>query len=124
MILNKRMQKVASRVANIQHLLFVYGTLRKGEEAHFKMDGSVDFGTVKTSPNYKIIQEPTFIGLIDGNESVQGELYGISSEKLFELDNWEDLIFRRSAIILEDGRVADCYKLQKEVIQKAVETKS
>jgi len=55
---------------------------------------------------------------------LQGELYGISSEKLFELDNWEDLIFRRSAIILEDGRVADCYKLQKEVIQKAVETKS
>jgi gamma-glutamylcyclotransferase (GGCT)/AIG2-like uncharacterized protein YtfP len=106
------------------HLLFVYGTLRSGEEAAFKMEGAQLLGECLTSPRYRLVQKPSFLGLVDGDESVPGELYAVSPEKLMELDEWEDNIFRRSSITLRDGRIADCYKLQDKLIQDVARLKS
>lgn len=100
-----------------QHLLFVYGTLREGDEAHFKMEGATSLGRCSTSPKYRIVEKPDFRGLVDGQTSVDGELYAVTPDKLLELDDWEDQIFRRSAVVLEDGRIADCYKLQDKLIK-------
>lgn len=104
-----------------RHLLFVYGTLKSGEEAHDKMTGAENLGTVTTAPKYKLLEKPTFLGLVDGSEKASGELYAVTPEKLLELDAWEDLIFRRSAIVLEDGRIADCYKLQDKLIHQVAD---
>jgi gamma-glutamylcyclotransferase (GGCT)/AIG2-like uncharacterized protein YtfP len=100
-----------------RHLLFVYGTLKSGEEAHFKMAGATSLGKCFTSPKYSILEKPDFLGLVNGGTAVEGELYAVDPEKLLELDDWEDQIFRRSAIVLDDGRVVDCYKLQDGLIR-------
>ena len=95
--------------------LFVYGTLMRGEEAAFKMDGARLIGRCRTQPWYELcVLGDDFEALArGGKDAVLGELYEVSFEKLLELDAWEYSIYERGYIHLEDGSVADAYVLRR-----------
>lgn len=94
--------------------IFVYGTLMRGEEAHFKLRGAKFLGATRTAPAYELrTLGNDFEALAHGGqEAVPGELYQVSFEKLLELDDWEYSIYARQYIRLEDGSVADAYVLR------------
>lgn len=107
------MQREAVRYAITSGRLFVYGTLMSGEEANYKMDGSTLIGQINTAPLYYLVSLMAlgegYYGLEHGGrESVPGELYHVSLEKLAELDAWEEH-YQREYVMLEDGKVAEAY---------------
>lgn len=99
--------------AMTQGLLFVYGTLMRGQSGHDQMKGAKFLGKARTAPvyNLKTLEgDRTFEGLVkDGEKSIPGELYQVSYPQLAKLDDWEWDVYRREMIKLEDGRLADAY---------------
>ena len=93
---------------------FVYGTLMCGEEAHDKMHGARFLAQICTEPQYSLkTLADDFEALVrGGRDSIPGELYQVSFEKLLELDRWEYEIYVRDYVYLEDGSVADAYLLR------------
>lgn len=101
--------------------LFVYGSLRRGAEEHHKMEGAKFVESAHTVPRYRLVPVRSFHALTTGSESVSGELFEVSMEKLLELDDWEYGIFARHVIELEGGKLADAYMLVvRPIIQRIV----
>jgi gamma-glutamylcyclotransferase (GGCT)/AIG2-like uncharacterized protein YtfP len=94
------------------YLLFVYGTLKTGEEGHDEISDIVFLGKTKTQPKYQIVKLNDLSGIKNGDESVYGELYVVTSEKLNQLDNYEYKLYDRRLIDLASGRKAFAYFLK------------
>jgi len=93
-------------------LLFVYGTLRKGEEADYLLNEAKFLGPTKTASGYELIPyQKDYTALITGKGKVAGELYEVSDKLLSALDNYEDDIYMRTSIKLEDGTRAEAYMM-------------
>jgi len=75
------------------------------------MLGATFLGVTSTVPLYRLAPIRDFHGLANGTESVEGELFEVSAEKLLELDDWEYDIFARQVVQLVDGHLADAYML-------------
>lgn len=89
--------------------LFVYGTLRAGEEAGHKMAGTTFLGETETAPECALVDiGDGCAGMVPGGESVPGELYLVGPEKMVELDEWEER-FTRKRVQLSDGTRAWAY---------------
>lgn len=75
----------------MQHLVFVYGTLRRGESNHHYLTGSQLLGLFDTPPEYALYDLGPYPGLVEGHQSISGEVYLIDDETLTKLDVLEDV---------------------------------
>jgi gamma-glutamylcyclotransferase (GGCT)/AIG2-like uncharacterized protein YtfP len=75
----------------MQHLVFVYGTLRKGESNSHHLVNSEFVGFCNTPPHYALYDLGPYPGLIEGEQSVVGEVYRIDDLTLADLDILEDI---------------------------------
>ncbi len=73
------------------HLIFVYGTLRRGGSDHFRMAGAefVALGSI-TGRIYRINWYPGLM-LDPAGDEIRGEVYAVDSELLSSLDVFEGL---------------------------------
>ena len=74
-------------------LLFVYGTLMRGESAHTLLGADARFvGSAQTEPRFTLLDMGEYPALVDGGcTAVRGELYEIDARLLAALDRYEDV---------------------------------
>lgn len=84
----------------MQHLVFVYGTLRQGESNHHFLEASQCLGSYETQPEFALYDLGDYPALIEGHQSIQGEVYLIDAKTLQRLDILEDVPveYRRETI--------------------------
>ncbi|CAM3570731.1 Gamma-glutamylcyclotransferase family protein YtfP [Vibrio aerogenes CECT 7868] len=75
----------------MEHLVFVYGTLRQGESNHFLLRDSQFLGFWTTPPDYALYDLGEYPGMIPGRESICGEVYAVNETCLAALDKLEDI---------------------------------
>lgn len=75
----------------MQHLVFVYGTLRQGERNHNYLLGNQCLGHCETSPHYALYDLGSYPAVIEGHDSILGEVYLIDDQTLSHLDQLEDV---------------------------------
>lgn len=73
----------------MQHLVFVYGTLRHGESNHTYLQHSQLLGQFETKPEYALYDLGAYPGLVEGHQSVHGEVYLVDEHTLAQLDIWK-----------------------------------
>jgi len=90
----------ANREKSVQHLVFVYGTLRQGESNHNYLTDSEQLGRFDTQPEYALHDLGPSPGLVAGHQSIHGEVYRVDEETLAKLDVLEDVPveYRRETI--------------------------
>jgi gamma-glutamylcyclotransferase (GGCT)/AIG2-like uncharacterized protein YtfP len=85
-------------------LLFVYGSLRRGESGHDQLGDAIFLGAVSLSGFKRLRYSQTIMPSIP-SDTVRGELYQIHPKVLPSLDAWEASGgFYRRVAKLEDGR--------------------
>lgn len=75
-------------------VLFVYGTLKRGERNYFRLADQEFLGTVTTAAKYRVIDLGPHPGLIRDATSglaVHGELFAVDARCLTELDAFEEV---------------------------------
>lgn len=80
---------------NYDHIIFVYGTLKKNCVANDMLRDSQYLGTARTKPLYQLYScgsYPALIKVSNGN-TVDGELYGIKEEQKNRLDVYEGVSY-------------------------------
>ncbi|MBJ95723.1 MAG: gamma-glutamylcyclotransferase [Rickettsiales bacterium] len=95
-------------------LLFVYGTLLRGQRNHHFLGGSEFIAAVRTAPVYRLVSLGSFPALREaGNHSIPGELYAVSNTVLLRCDALEGHphFYLRRHIELADGRRPVSYVL-------------
>ncbi|MDC0611280.1 gamma-glutamylcyclotransferase [Vibrio sp.] len=82
------------------HLVFVYGSLRKGESNHWYLESSQFIGAFATEPEFAMYDLGPYPGIVEGSFSVRGEVYQIDDDTLHHLDELEDVPveYRRETI--------------------------
>lgn len=75
----------------MQHLLFVYGTLRSGECNHHLLETSQLLGSHETLPEYTLYDLGAYPAVIEGHSAIQGEVYLIDDATLAEVDKLENV---------------------------------
>ena len=101
-------------------LLFVYGTLKRGERNHPLLMDEKYLGDTGTSPNYLLVDLGPYPGMVEkphGGFSVQGELFEIPYSLLIELDKIEGspYLFHLEPIFLNDGSKAFSYLYKQSI---------
>lgn len=75
----------------MRHLVFVYGTLLRGEVNHGLLEGADFVGEHRTEPRFTLVRLGAYPGLISGGRTaVSGELYRVDHAGLKALDRLED----------------------------------
>ncbi len=96
-------------------LLFVYGTLKRGDCRHRHMAGAKFLGQAVTSPGYRMFFLDDYPGLSEDSRGgqIEGELYEVSTALLAHLDDVEgvaDECFVRRPIQLDPpGESVEAY---------------
>ena len=75
----------------MQHLLFVYGTLRRGECNHHLLEHAQLLGNHETLPEYTLYDLGAYPAVIEGHSSILGEVYLIDDTTLKAVDRLEDV---------------------------------
>ncbi|OLQ92064.1 gamma-glutamylcyclotransferase [Vibrio ponticus] len=75
----------------MQHLVFVYGTLRRGESNHHFLSAAQFLGLHETAAEYAMYDLGAYPAVISGHQSIFGEVYLIDNEILNSLDRLEDV---------------------------------
>jgi len=93
-----------------QPLLFVYGSLKRGQRAHHLLQGLPWLGQAWL-PGACLHDLGPFPMAVLGEGSIQGELYGVSEADLAALDRFEGAprLYQRHWLNLADGRSAWVY---------------
>lgn len=93
-------------------LLFVYGTLKDGEENHFRLKKSKFVGIALTKPEYHLFfvdtDSPDIHKPKKDGKVVEGELYIVPQDIIKEIDDYEKP-YKRHKIELDDGTKAQAY---------------
>lgn len=99
-------------------LLFVYGTLMRGESAHGLLGADARFvAEACTEPRFTLLDMGEYPALVEGGTTaVRGELFEIDGALLPSLDAYEDVpeMYARRSIEV-DGRIAVAYVLRPEL---------
>lgn len=73
-----------------KHLVFVYGTLRRGGANHYMLADSNFLGRYVTEPRYTMFRLGQFPAVVArGNSPIAGEIYRVSDEVFALLDELE-----------------------------------
>ena len=94
--------------------LFVYGSLKCGEQAHHLLAGAWREAD-GVLPGFKLIEHKGFPSLQRGQHLISGEVYRIRTEQWSVLDAWEEVptVYCRSQVPLQDGRIVWVYEAPK-----------
>jgi len=98
-------------------MLFVYGTLMRGQRNHRYLEGARFLGAVRTQARYTLVSLGSFPALREqGISSVPGELYSVGPSILAALDVLEGHpdFYRRAQVYLDDGRSVTSYLLPEQ----------
>jgi gamma-glutamylaminecyclotransferase len=93
-------------------VLFVYGTLMRGERAHELLGRARCLGLARTAPLFELADLGAYPALVrGGSTAVVGELYEPDWETLASLDIYEGCpdLFRRESIELDGGGRCEAY---------------
>ncbi|MCA9542465.1 MAG: gamma-glutamylcyclotransferase, partial [Myxococcales bacterium] len=93
-------------------VVFVYGTLRRGEVSHHLLRGARFVDTTRTAPCFTLYQIDWYPALVArGQTSVVGELYVVDEALLARLDEYEGCpeSYARPLIPLVCSRAAEGY---------------
>jgi len=96
-------------------LLFVYGTLLRGEPNHPQLSNAVFVRSARTEPRYELVNLGGYPALLeDGTTAVSGEVYDVDPELLARLDEFEEVpeLYERKSIRLIEGAV-DAYVMSR-----------
>lgn len=105
-----------------QHLVFVYGTLMKGEQHHEVLMHTKFVGPSETLPSYDLVQIDYYPAMIPGGgTTIRGELYEVDDATLAKLDELEEVphYYVRETIALADGKKALAYVMPKDRVDRA-----
>ena len=73
-------------------LIFVYGTLRRGERNHAQMGRARFLRSATTAPRYQLVNLGSYPALLEGGDTaVHGEIYEVDDHYLPQLDAFEDV---------------------------------
>lgn len=103
------------------HLLFVYGTLKKGFPRHRVLQNARYIGIAKTVPEYGMYAFRGFPALVDKNMAnfpsyVFGELYEVDDQTIAEVDVIEGVdsnLFKRALVNLDSITMSNLPTCQK-----------
>jgi gamma-glutamylaminecyclotransferase len=96
-------------------VLFVYGSLLRGQSNHFWMRAARYLGEASTEPRFELLDLGPFPALVaGGSTAVHGELYEVDAVLLARLDVFEDVpeMYRRDVVQLQGQASAQAYLLQ------------
>ena len=91
------------------HLLFIYGTLKRGDVRAYLLQGQTFLGEASTAPRYRLFNTGDYPALVEvepldlGGRSIQGELWAIDEDCLDRLDEEEGVdegLYERRAVEL------------------------
>jgi gamma-glutamylcyclotransferase (GGCT)/AIG2-like uncharacterized protein YtfP len=100
-----------------RRLLFVYGSLMRGEANAAQMESARWAGAATTAPSFTLVDLGRYPALVDGGVArVRGEVYEVGDVQLDALDRFEGIEgpWHRSRIRLDDGREAEAYLVDVE----------
>jgi gamma-glutamylcyclotransferase (GGCT)/AIG2-like uncharacterized protein YtfP len=106
----------------VSHLVFVYGTLMKGELHHTSISHARFVRAAETLPEYELVQIDYYPAMLKGGASrIMGELYEIDDQTLARLDELEEVphYYERVAIKLADGTEAQTYVMPRDRANKS-----
>ena len=107
-----------SRGAKTQeHVVFVYGTLLRGERNHQLLAEARFVCEAVTGPGFELADLGTFPAMLRGRSGgVSGEVYAVDSQTLAALDRLErhPHFYRRTRVTLTNGPCAEAYLLEAE----------
>jgi gamma-glutamylaminecyclotransferase len=95
-------------------LVFVYGTLLRGESNHQFLSGARYVAEASTPPSFELFDLGGFPAMVEGGTTaIRGEVWACSNGVIDRLDELEDHpdYFRRARIQLDDGSPIDSYLL-------------
>jgi gamma-glutamylaminecyclotransferase len=100
-------------------LLFVYGTLKRGQRNHRLLADQRFVGPAVTAPGFRLYDlgpHPAMVRDAHG-DPVRGELFAVSECCLGELDDFEGVpdLFTRERIELADGTTAWAYLYARQI---------
>ncbi len=99
------------------HLVFVYGTLMKGELHHTTIAHARFVRRAETQLGYELVQIDYYPAMLTGGTSrIVGELYEVDDSTLRRLDHLEEVpnYYERHTIALDDGTEAFAYVMPRE----------
>jgi gamma-glutamylcyclotransferase (GGCT)/AIG2-like uncharacterized protein YtfP len=105
-------------VSSAGHLIFVYGTLKRGCGNHRHLAGQIFLGEARTAPGFQLYLLDGYPGMIarsDDREGVAGEVWSIDDPTLARLDALEGIgegLYRREPVPLLapfSDRVVEAY---------------
>ncbi len=99
------------------HVVFVYGTLMRGQHHHDKLAHAEFLGPATTLPAYDLVRIDYYPALLPGGSmAVTGELFRVDDATLAALDELEEVpsYYERVAIVLADGSEAQTYLMPRE----------
>ena len=72
-------------------VIFVYGTLKRGQSNHRFLSGQHFLGTALTQPLYRLFLLEGYPGMVEGSpgRAIEGELWGVEPSCLEALDRLE-----------------------------------
>jgi gamma-glutamylaminecyclotransferase len=97
-------------------LLFVYGTLLRGEPNHPQLSDASFVRRTRTAAAYELVDLGGYPALLeDGESAISGEVYEVDAELLARLDAFEEVpeLYERKPIDLIDGSV-DAYVMSRD----------
>jgi gamma-glutamylcyclotransferase (GGCT)/AIG2-like uncharacterized protein YtfP len=112
---------VVERVPRTDMLIFVYGTLRRGEPNHGELRHARFVSHAATLPKYELVDMGAYPALVEGGKTaVQGELYEVEDALLAHLDIFEDVptLYERKPIAIRNGQ-AMAYVMRHEQTRRA-----
>ena len=97
--------------------VFVYGTLRRGEQNHYLLEARKPLRVGRTEARFTLVSLGPYPAMIEGGETaVLGEVYDVDPLTLAALDELEDhpTFYQRRPIRLDDGGEVLAYLLPPE----------
>ncbi len=104
------------------HLIFVYGTLMKGEQHSEVLMKARFVGPAESLPEYELVHIDYYPAMIPGGSTViRGEVYEIDGDTLSKLDALEEVpvYYVRETIALADGTSVQAYIMPRERVEGA-----
>jgi gamma-glutamylcyclotransferase (GGCT)/AIG2-like uncharacterized protein YtfP len=98
-----------------QHLVFVYGTLMRGESNHRLLATAHFVAEAHTEPCFELFDLGHFPAMSAGGQTVvRGEVYAVNDQTLVRLDRLEGHpeFYQRTPIRLADGREVQTYLME------------
>lgn len=108
-------------------LVFVYGSLLRGEYNHRLLAGSKRIATARTPARFRLVDLGAYPALLPGGAAaVRGEVYEVDGETLERLDQLEGhpTYYRREPVVLDNDQIAYVYVFVGNVSGRAREVPS